>query len=305
MTNHGGSDNEALGIALKILSGVCFAVMTAMVKYLDSDIPLGQVVFFRSAAALIPLVIFLLLSSEFPAGLYTKHPWKHVSRCFLGTLAMFFAFATLRYLPIAEATAINYLSPVILVLLSIFLLKEQVSTRRWLGVILGVCGLAVLIVPNFSAQANGQTLLGIALAITSAVLIAAALLQIRQMSKMGENAGTIAFYFALTSTIIGAITLLGDWQTPTAQQWFLLIAIGLIGGIAQISMTLAFKYAEASAMAPYDYLSIIWAVVIGVVVFADVPNAAFWIAMPLILCGAVIAKPKTRKTTNKYTAPPT
>lgn len=148
-------------------------------------------------------------------------------------------------------------------------------------------------VPSFSAHANSQTLVGIALGFTAAVLIAAAILQVRQLSKMGENAGTIAFYFAFTSTVFGAVALLDGWATPTLEQWLLLIGIGFIGGIAQIFMTLAYQYAEASALAPYEYLSIIWAVTIGIAVFGDVPDIFFWIAMPLILFGAIIAKPRT------------
>lgn len=283
---------ELYGIGLRIASTICFAIMAGMIKYLGEGIPLGQVVFFRSAVALIPLMMFLLMTSDFPAGLKTQYPWKHITRCVLGTLAMFFAFATLRYLPIAEATAISYLSPVFIVILAIVLLKEQVSARRWLGVACGVIGLGIMTVPSFSLPAGSNALIGIMLGLTSALLIAAAMLQIRQLSKMGENPAAIAFYFALTSTVMGFIVMLSNWQLPTLTQWVCLIGIGFIGGIAQILMTMAFKYAEASAMAPYEYLSIIWAVIIGVVAFGEVPNWVFWIAMPLILFGGFIAKPR-------------
>lgn len=283
---------ELYGISLRIASTVCFAIMVGLIKYLGGAIPLGQVVFFRSAVALIPLMIFLLMTSDFPAGLKTKYPWKHITRCVLGTLAMFFSFATLRYLPIAEATAISYLSPVFIVILAIVLLKEQVSIRRWLGVACGVIGLIIMTVPSFSLPSGNNTLIGLMLGLISALLIAAAMLQVRQLSKMGENSAAIAFYFALTSTVMGFIVMLSNWQLPTLTQWVCLIGIGLIGGIAQILMTVAFKYAEASAMAPYEYLSIIWAVIIGMVAFGEVPNWVFWIAMPLILFGGFIAKPK-------------
>lgn len=299
-SSHTATRHEHFGIGLKILSGICFAVMFGLVKYLNNSIPLGQVVFFRSAIALIPLVLFLFSTSDFPAGLYTKYPWKHVTRCILGTLAMFFAFAAVRYLPLAETTALNYLSPVMVVILARLLLKENVNARRWFGVGFGVLGLAILTLPNFSAHADSRTLIGIGCGAVAAILIACALLQVRQLSKMGENSGAIAFYFALTSTVAGAVVMLGTWTMPTFTQWLILIAIGLSGGVAQIAMTLAYKYAEASAVAPYDYLSIVWAVVIGALVFGDVPDSVFWIAMPLILLGAFIAKPNN-KNSNKRT----
>ncbi len=286
---------EAVGIGLRILSGVGFALMSGVINYLHHDIPLGQVVFFRSVVALIPLVIFLLMTSDFPAGLQTKHPAKHVLRCVLGTLAMFFVFATLRYLPVAEAMTLNYLSPVVIVILAMWVLKETVSARRCLGVVFGVVGLLVMTVPSFSAEASGDTLLGIGCGVVSAFLMAAALLQVRELSKMGENAGTIAFYFAVTSSVISGLTLFYAWQTPTLMQWLCLISIGLLGGVAQILMTVAFKYAEASAMAPYEYLTILWGVLVGFFAFGEVPSAAFWLAMPLIVIGAVVATPRAVK----------
>lgn len=285
---------ELFGIALKIAAGIFFAMMFGIIKYLTDSIPLGQLVFFRSALALVPLVIFLLLTSDFPAGLKTQHPWKHVTRCLLGTLAMFFAFAALHYLPIAETTALNYLSPIMVVILAGIFLKESVNSRRWLGVFCGFLGLVMLTVPQFSAHTDSRTLIGIGMGLMSALLIAAALLQVRQLSKMGENAGAIAFYFALTSTVLGAVAMVGNWATPNATEWLCLIAVGLVGGVAQILMTLAYRYAEASAMAPYDYLSIVWAVIIGLLAFGEMPSIIFWFAMPLILLGAIIAKPKAK-----------
>lgn len=125
------------------------------------------------------------------------------------------------------------------------------------------------------------------------------MLQVRQLTQMGENAGAIVFYFAITSTVMGAMVMLATSVSngngmlmPQPWQWACLIGIGLIGGLAQIAMTLAFKYAQASALAPFDYLAIVFSVIIGFVVFDEVPDAMFWLAMPLILLGAMVAKGK-------------
>ncbi len=209
---------EQRGIVLKIGSGICFAVMFAIIKLLGGTVPLGEVVFFR----------------------------------------------------------------------------EAVNRKRLFGVGLGLLGLSLMTLPNFSATANSQTLIGVGLALMSAILIAAALLQVRQLSQIGENAAAIAFYFALTSTAMGAVTIFAGWSIPNLSEWILLISTGLFGGFAQILMTLAYKYAEASAMAPYDYLSIVWAVLIGMVLFGEIPGMFFWLAMPIILLGAYVARPKER-----------
>ncbi len=285
------NQQESIGIILRILSGIAFTAMGALIKYLAESVPLGQVVFFRSAFALIPLLGFLLWQHDFPGGLKTARPLGHLFRCLIGTMAMFTAFATLRYLPIAEATTLTYLSPIILVILAVVILKETVSYRRWQGVMLGLFGLLVMTVPNFSMTADFTTLLGIGLGVLTAVLIAGALLQVRHLTLQGEKTGTITFYFAIASTLIGAITAINGWIQPTASQWLCLISIGIIGGIAQLLMTLSFSYASASAMAAYEYLAILWALLIGMVFFDEVPGTFFWLAVPLILAGAVIAKP--------------
>ncbi len=288
---HGQSQQERIGIILRILSGIAFTLMGALIKYLAESVPLGQLVFFRSAFALIPMLGFLLWHRDFPGGLKTTRPLGHLLRCCIGTVAMFSAFATLRHLPIAEATTLTYLSPIILVILAVVILKEKVSYRRWQGVILGLFGLLVMTVPNFSVTANLATLLGIGLGVLTATLIAAALLQVRYLTLQGEKTGTIAFYFTIASTLVGAVTVLSGWVQPTLSQWLCLIGIGIIGGIAQLLMTLSFSYAGAAVLAAYEYLAILWALLAGVIFFDEIPGTFFWLAVPLILVGAIIAKP--------------
>lgn len=285
-------NSDFLGIGLRIAAGIGFAVMSGLIKYLDDAIPLGEVVFFRSVFALIPIIICLLIgNNNIAISLKTNHPWRHALRCLMATLGMFFAFATLRYLPFAEATAMSYLTPVFTMFLAVLFLKESAHKNSWLGLLFGVLGLGLISVPNFSANANIHTVLGIGLGVTSALCISVAMLQMRQLSQAGENPAAIAFYFILTSTAIGGLTLFGDWQTPTFSQLICLIAIGIIGGIAQILMILAYQYAKASLIAPYEYLSILWAIIIGIIAFSEIPGVQFFLATTLILLGAIVAKP--------------
>ncbi len=285
---------EMFGIILRIGSGIFFAVMVGLIKLLGNQLSLSQMIFFRSLFAIIPLVIFLQFTSNFPKGLATKHPFKHLARCTFGIVGMFCSFASLKYLPIAEATVISFLSPVVLVVLSVFVLKETVNQRRWLGVFLGILGLLIMSLPNFSADLNKDTLLGLFFGVMFAILAAMAMLQVRQLSQMGEDSGAIAFYFAITGVLVGGVLMLSHWITPTLIQWLFLVFIGLTGGVAQILMTLSFKYAEASAMAAYEYLYVVWTVLIGVLFFDEIPSVYFWLALPVIILGAIIAKPRKR-----------
>ncbi|QBF32692.1 DMT family transporter [Thalassococcus sp. S3] len=274
------------GIALRILSGLLFTAMAATIKAIGDAVPLGQLVFFRSAVAMVPLVIFLWARQEFPQGLATRRPMGHLVRCILGGAAMFTSFATLRLLPIAEATMLSYLSPVMTVALAALLLNERSGLYRWLGVGFGLFGAAVLTFPHFTA--DSPQLLGIALGLTTAGLTAGALVQVRTLAK-SESPGAIAFYFALASAAFGLATAPCGWSAPEPLIWLLLILTGLFGGAAHIAMTLAFRYAEASLLAPFEYLTVLWAAAIGAVAFAEIPGLTFLLAAPLVVMGALLS----------------
>nr|WP_321510081.1 DMT family transporter [uncultured Celeribacter sp.] len=282
--------NETLGITLRILSTLAFALMGACVKALGDTVPLGQVVFFRSAVALLPLVLFLWWRGDWPHGLLTARPFGHVARCLMGALAMFTSFATIRLLPLAEATMLSYLSPVLLALLGWILLKEPLSARRIGGVVLGLAGAAAFCLPAFAGVLPDTGGLGVALGLLTAVLTAGALIQVRRLTLLGEGAGAIAFWFAVVSALCGLATLPWGWVWPGAAGGALLVATGLVGGLAHILMTLSFRHAEASALAPFEYLSVLWAVALGFAFFAEVPGLAFLLAGPLILVGAFVAR---------------
>lgn len=282
--------NETLGITMRILSTLAFACMGVCVKALGDAVPLGQVVFFRSAVALLPLMLFLKWRGDGPRGLLTTRPFGHVARCLMGALAMFTSFATIRLLPLAEATMLSYLSPVLLALLGWVLLKEPLNARRIGGVVLGLAGATAFCVPAFAGVLPDAGGLGVALGLLTAVLTAGALIQVRRLTLLGEGAGAIAFWFAVISALCGLATLPWGWVWPGAAGGALLIATGLVGGLAHILMTLSFRHAEASALAPFEYLSVLWAVALGFAFFAEVPGLAFLLAGPLILVGAFVAR---------------
>jgi drug/metabolite transporter (DMT)-like permease len=207
---------------------------------------------------------------------------------------MFTSFATIRLLPFAEATLLSYLAPVMLTLLGWAMLGERLNGRRVGGVVLGLGGGAAFCLPALSGAFPDGALLGLVLGLMTAFLTAGALIQVRRLTLAGEKAGAIAFWFAVVSAIGGLLTLYTGWTMPNPTQAALLIGAGLAGGIAHILMTLSFRHAEAGALAPFEYLSILWAAGAGVVFFAEVPNWAFLVAAPLILAGSIVALPRRR-----------
>lgn len=262
--------------------------MTLCVKAVTNDIPLGQIVFFRSFFAFPILIGFLWVSGSFPAGLKTKNPMGHAWRSIFGATAMFTGFAALKFLPVAEATMISYLFPVFMMVLAVLVLGERAGKRQWIGVGLGLSGVVALTLPEMEFGASQPRMIGLTLGIVTAMLGAAALIQVRRLSAT-EHPGGIAFYFALMSVIAGAMTLPLGWSVPSWENLALLVASGLFGGLAHVAMVLAFRIAEASTLAPFEYLTLIWAAAGGFTFFGENPRMAFYFAAAFIVSGAIIA----------------
>ena len=276
------------GISLRIGATIFFTIMVLFVKLVSDTIPVGQTVFFRSALALVPLVLFLWITREFPGGLHTKRPLGHVARCLLGCTALFASFASLKYLPLAHATIIGYIAPILTVILARLILKEQVTQARWIGILLGFMGMLALILPDLIGVEPDQTyLIGVALSFTMAIFTAGAKIQIRSLAQT-ENAGAIAFYFALTCSVAGLVTLPFEWVTPSGEQLLFLIGSGFAGGVAHIMMTLSYQYSEASKLATFEYLSLAFAVLSDFVFFHIVPEANFYLSSLFILTAAMV-----------------
>ncbi|QYK41984.1 MAG: DMT family transporter [Paracoccaceae bacterium] len=283
--------DERLGIALRIGATLMFTAMVACIKGLEMTVPLGQIVFLRSFFALLPLVAMLWWNGAFPVGLATRNPLGHVARCLMGAASMFTSFATIRLLPLAEATMLSYVSPVMLALMGWAFLGERLGARRLAGVALGFGGVGAYCLPAFARQHDGGALLGVVLGLVTALLAAGALLQVRRLLLGGEPPGAIAFWFAVVSSLGGLATLPLGWHWPDPAQLALLLGAGLTGGVAQILMTLSFRHAEAAALAPFEYLGIFWTTAAGLLIFAEVPGWSLAAATPLILAGAMIATP--------------
>lgn len=290
------TERPSLGIGLRILSGLLFAAMAIFVKALSDHVPVGQIVFFRSAFALIPLVIFLWIRAEFPGGLATRRPLGHLLRSGFGAAAMFASFASIARLPLAEATLLGYLSPVFTAVAGVVILSERATVWRVGGVGLGLAGVVALVWPEVGAAGIADTsrLVGYGLGLLMGVLTAFALIMVRSLNRT-ESPGAIAFYFVLASMIGGILTLPFGWVAPDGKTLLLLVLAGIFGGLAHIAMTLAFRHAEASRLAPFEYLAILWPVLADLLLFRIPFAPAFLLALPLVLSGAAMAALEGRR----------
>ena len=292
-------DRPGRGISLRILSGLLFAGMFVSVKAVSDDVPLGQIVFFRSFFAIVPLIVFLWLRGEFPHGLATRRPGAHLLRASFGALALFGSFAAVARLNLAEAILISQLSPILLAIGATVFLSERITRWRIGGLAFGFAGVIVLVWPElFSPVQESDRLMGYIIGIAAAILTALALIMVRSLSKT-ESPGAIALYLVLATMVGGLATLPWGWAAPDGWTLWFLILSGLFGGFAHIAMTLAFRYAEASRLAPFEYVALLWPIIADVFIFRLNLSTSFVLAAPLILAGAGIAAVESKNKTNR------
>jgi drug/metabolite transporter (DMT)-like permease len=277
--------NTPLGIALKLTSVLAFVAMAALVKLVADRYPLGEVVFFRAFFALVPLLLWLSWGAGLRQALRTGNPIGHARRSIAGSGGMFCGFAALMLLPLPDATAIGYATPLFTTALAAIVLKERVRAHRWSAVAIGLCGVLIMLSPHFGASSlvtglSGSAALGAMLGLMGAGFAGIASIEVRRLAQT-ETTGAIVFYFSSISAFFGLTTLLFGWVRPTAMDAAILIAAGIVGGIGQILLTSSLRFAQASVIAPFDYASLIWAMLLGYCLFGDFPA-------PEVLTGAAI-----------------
>ena len=263
------------GIAYKLVSVIIFIVMASMIKATAAHVPPGQAVFFRSVFAIPVIVVWLIQRRELATGFQAVNPMGHVWRGLVGTLAMGMGFAGLGYLPLPEVTAIGYAAPLLTVVFAAMFLGEEVRIFRVTAVALGLVGVLIVLSPRLTvmngAQTNHAEALGAMLVLGSAVFAALAQVFVRKL-VMTERTPAIVFWFSLTASVLSLATLPFGWVVPSSGEAALLVMAGLLGGVGQIFLTSSYREADASVVAPFDYASMLFALLIGYFVFAEVPT---------------------------------
>lgn len=272
-------------IGFKLLSALLFAAMSALVRHLGDVAPVGQIVFFRSAFAIPPVLLIYALRGELKSAVYTRRPLGQLGRGAVSVCGMYTNFSALARLPLADATAIQFASPLFTVALAAIVLKERVRVYRWSAVVVGFAGVLVMLIPNFdmahyAGAAGAVAAVGSIYAMVSAVCNAGAVIQTRRLTQ-SETTSSIVFYFSLVCALAGAVTLPFAWHTPTGSELTALVATGVLGGVAHIFLTESYRHATASVIAPFDYSAMLWALLLGYWVFGELPSG-------LVYVGAVV-----------------
>jgi drug/metabolite transporter (DMT)-like permease len=272
-----GTEHRLRGIAWMLATMLCFISLDAVMKYALQTYPLVQVTWARFLFA--TLLAAVLCKKNLPEYMYTKMPLLHVRRSLFLMVTTGLFNAGIVQMPLASATSIMFLSPILVTLLSIFLLAEHVGIRRWMSIIVGFSGALIIVAPWSDASASQGTgpLFLLAAALTNA------LYQITTRQLRGDHHLTTLLYTASAGAIITSLIVPWHWQTPDAFGWLLLVSSGVIGCVGHLCIIKAFQSAPASVIAPFSYSSLIWATLFGFVIWQEFPGMNTWIGASLII----------------------
>ena len=283
-------DRPLAAIGIRVVATLLLTTMFAIAKVAQNyGVNVIEIVFYRQAIAILP-VLALVIPSAGLASLKTRRPWLHASRTAVGTTGMILNFITISLLPLAETQALWFTTPLFATILSAIILRETVGIHRWSAVALGFIGVLIVVQP----QTGHLPVVGATTGLTSALLTAFVTILLRQLGRT-EPALTTVFWFFTMSAIPLAVVMPWFAQSHPPVVWMLLAAMGIVGGLGQVALTLSLQYAPVSTVAPVDYASLIWSTLFGVWLFAEMPTAWTWIGAPIIVASGLYIVWRERK----------
>jgi drug/metabolite transporter (DMT)-like permease len=270
-------EHRGRGIALRIGAVTAFGAMMAALKFGSlHGVGAVELIFYRNLFALPTILAWVMLSGGF-ATVRTSRPAAHATRAAIGLSAMFLSFIALTLLPLAEATAIGFSTPLFATILSALVLRERVLWHRWAAVAVGFVGVLIVVQPGAGALPP----LGAAIALAGACGAAVVVITLRQIGAT-ESATATTFWFTSACILVTAVPMPFVFANHGPNVWLALVLGGIFGGFGQIMMTAGLRYAPVSVLAPFDYLQIVWATGWGYLLFATFPSTGALLGAALI-----------------------
>lgn len=262
-----------------VCGGFIFTSTSVMIRLLSHQIESVQTAFFR---AVIGLVLLLpMIASGRVVPWHSKRIRGHFWRTLMGTTSMVLGFYAVSLLPLADATAIAFSQPLFSVLVAVVLAKEKVRWRRWTATIVGFAGVLVMVRPG-----EGSLQLGALVALANAATVAMSILLVKRLSD-SESPLMILTQFAIFSTLFLAPPALWVWRWPDLWGWLLAVGIALSATVGQYFWVQAFKAGEMSAVAPFEYVRLPFAVFMGWLIFGELPVVWTYVGAAIVIASAL------------------
>ena len=272
-----------LGMALRLASAITLALMFAGVKWAGRHgVGVVESLFYRQIGTALCATAFVLLGPGI-ASLRSRRVGAHVARMAIGVVAMGLNFAAFMLLPLAEATAIGFSAPVFATLLAAIVLGEPTGKWRWSAVAVGFIGVLVIVQPG----STHVGLYGAAVAVAAALSTACATIAIRRLGAT-EAVATTVFWFAVSSLVPLSLAMPFVGHAHAPQTFAVIAGFSLAGGIAQLFLTGALRLAPVALVMPMDYSALLWASLLGWLVFDQLPSRWTWIGAPIVIAAGLV-----------------
>ena len=272
--------NNKLAIFLIITSVFFGTVMLSFLKIVQEDVNVYVAGFFRFFLGLVIILPYIIKNKD--AVLKTTHLKQHFLRAILGLPAMLIYFSALVLLPIEKLTAISFVVPLIVTILAVFFLGEKIYVYRTLALILGFSGMLVIIRPGFV-----DISIGVYMVLFSALLWSINIIITKKISK-DDSAITILAYQSIFMSLLSFIIVLFFWEMPSLKTFIYLILAAMCGTVLHLTLNHAFKLVDVSMTQPYSFLNLVFASIIGYLVFDEMPDLYTWIGALIIFTGVLI-----------------
>lgn len=259
------ADAPLLGIGLMVGALALFVLADAAAKSLFAEHHFVQVVWARVTFQALAIAVFVLPRGAGRA-LRTTRPWLHVLRGVLLLVMVSFFYLSLSFIPMADAAAVAMSAPLFVTALSAMILAERIGPRRWAAVAAGLLGALVVIRPGL-----GVVHWAAAMPLVAAVCFAGLALLTRALTRT-EDQRAIMFYTAVTAAVLCSVAVPFFWSPPSVGEWLLIVAMGALAATGDVMLIAALRRAQASLLAPFLYVQLIWAAIVGYLVFDDIPD---------------------------------
>ena len=282
-------ERKLLAILLFLAGMVCFTLIDSCAKWLVQTLPPMEVVFIRYLGHLALVLVFYLPFYGLSL-MRSQAIWREIWRGLMLLGGTYLNFTAVKYLPLATTAALAFTAPLWITALSIPLLGERVGARRWAAVVVGFLGVLVVVRPGFEGF-HWATLVALGTALCASLYF----IETRKLAGV-DSAGTQQFYAALIATVLIAPLALADWHWPVgAFDWFIFVIIGFWGWLGHQLITIAYRYAQASLLAPFTYAQLIPMTLAGYLFFHDRPDVWVFLGAGIVVtCGLYVWYRETR-----------
>jgi drug/metabolite transporter (DMT)-like permease len=276
------NDRIFKGLGLRLFAIACLSTMSALIKLAETrGATLVETMFHRQLWA-VPLVLAWIVTGPGLKSIRTERFGAHVLRTVVGLTGMVFTFGAVLLLPLAEATAFQFTVPIFATVLGALMLKEQTGWHRWGAVALGFVGVLIVAQPG----SGHIPLFGAFVGLMAALFVALVAVVLRQITRT-ESTGTTVLLFSVLSLPPLGVVYVFQLQGHDLLTWAVLVGIGLVGGVGQLALTAAVRFAPVSTVVPMDYSGMVWATLYGWLLFGVLPTSYTWIGAPVIIASGL------------------